>query len=210
MSINMTQAFKFETDCLESYSKMLKNIIPILFDRESGEYTKLHIKTGPIDSVYWDDGSSYGDYWDNMTRVLEKPDGTATFLDERTYSGAVVLKEAKRFSSLDEATMEATAESEKNNESKPTRVLIALLLDYKSEFEKGDIGCRSHKMMHVKAMNLVKSFDRSEVENKLGDGYDDGFMRSDGSIDVAYRMHWEPSGGRNKLLLSATHAYYGK
>lgn len=90
-------------------------------------------------------------------------------------------------------------------------VFIAELIDYKSERERdGDVYCLTKQELLEKAMERIKAFDRKNVNKLLGDGYDEFFNHFDGSTGVAYRLQWQPSCGWNRLLISATHAYYGK
>lgn len=73
MSINMTQAFEFETDDLDSMRKMLETIVPILFDKDSGIHTKIHLSDS--NQHLFNDGAKYEENengrWErkNPTRV---------------------------------------------------------------------------------------------------------------------------------------------
>lgn len=57
MPINMTQAFEFETDDLGSMRKMLEAIVPILFTKDEGKYTKIHLSRE--DKHLFRDGHEY-------------------------------------------------------------------------------------------------------------------------------------------------------
>jgi len=95
-------------------------------------------------------------------------------------------------------------------DNKPTRVFIASLADYAGNCKDEDIKFSSYADMLTYSLSLLKSFAKKELCDKLGDGYTSWFNPYDGSTGLCYRLHHEPIGGWNKIILSAIHAYYGK
>ena len=93
---------------------------------------------------------------------------------------------------------------------KPTRLWVTTLADYKEDIKEGDIALSSREQAVEMIMAKVRDSNPAELKKLAGDGYNDWFNEFDGSIGIGYRMHWEPSGGWDKLLISLIHAYYGK
>lgn len=95
-------------------------------------------------------------------------------------------------------------------QTRPTRVWVTTLADYKSGMKEGDVACSSPEVAVDMIMAKVRDFDPSKLREECGDGYNDWFNHFDGSIGVAYRMCRGPNGGWNELYISLAHAYYGK
>jgi hypothetical protein len=98
--------------------------------------------------------------------------------------------------------------------SKPTRVWVATLSDYASDIDKDEENpsdiFETNEEMVESVMERLITFDKNKLNEECGDGYLSCFNHFDGSIGTGYRVHWEPSGGWNKLYVSIVHAYYGK
>lgn len=203
MSINMTQAFEFETDDPKSFETMLQAIVPILFGK-NGSHTKLHLQGSP---EFWDDGREYEEAWNSCPRMYQEGDKVSLLKPSRIYGGAYLWEKVGEAPDLDAAAVQSMKHKK---EPAPTRVWITTLQDYAGDYGEGDTYCNGHKDMVVKAMELVKNANLKKLQEECGDGYNDGFNHNDGSISVGYRMQYEPNGGWNQLVLSLIHIYYGK
>jgi hypothetical protein len=199
MSINMTQAFEFETDDLKSFEKVLVSAISVMFHDKNDQYVQLHIDPTKGDD-YWHDGG-----YDNSVAVY-KNGNKFDVIKTQYIKNIQYAAKVDSFNTLDEAVKAA----EKTDRARPTRLFVAGLFDYRSSIRKDSIRCKSQKEMHEEAMKLVQNVDINKLNEACGDGYSDGFQNFDGSIDVGYRMHYEPQGGWNCLYLSLVHMYYGK
>lgn len=205
MSINMTQAFKFETDSLESFERMLHAAVRVMFRDKKTKHTQLFItsqKQGKLEG-------GHGDGWDNVPSVIDLNGQFHHLNNAAMYHGAPFMKLGQKFASKDEA---ASAAHAKYQEPKPTRMRVATLADYKPEMERDDLAipCNTYDRMVIEAVARMQKITMQDLVNALGDGCTSWFNNSDGSIGLAYRMHYGPMGGWNKLYLSVTHAYYGK
>jgi len=209
MPINMMQEFSFENDSVESVEKVLAAVVPVMF-KESGTYSELFIRTDSPPYT-WRDGKYGRDKrYRDQPRIMQTEEGACFIEPVKTYHGAPVVWKTKTFASLETAAKASCDAVKAKPDPKPSRVFIAMLADYKSDIEPKDIRCGSYQEMIEKASGLLRAFDRKRIKKELGDGYDSFFNHFDGSIGVAYRLHHEPMGGWNKLIISATHAYYGK
>jgi len=208
MSINMTQTFEFETDCLKSFEVMLKTIVPILF-KKNGKYTKLSIWGS--EPRFWNDGSSSERVWEEMPKVFPCAGVFALLSPDNTYGGATFLKAVATKMTADEAAAEAC--KQKGEKTPPTRFWVATLSDYYDDYkkERGDTYCSSRDDMVLRTMERVRATAEDDnFTDKMGDGYTEIFNCFDGSIGIGYRMHREPNCGWNRLFISLVHAYYGK
>jgi hypothetical protein len=208
MSINMTQDFSFETDCIKSFEKMLKTAVDIIFDKSSGNYTKFSI--WGKEPYHWRDGSSYDRVYEDVPSMLQTEDGIALIDAERIYGGATLMKITGHEPDLDSAAEKAM--SFRKEKSKPTRMWVATLSDYSGEFKKdrGDTYCNNREDMVWRAVEMMKAVTYQQMKDAIGDGYSYEFNRDDGHITIGYRMHVEPNCGWNNIFLSCVHAYYGK
>lgn len=82
---------------------------------------------------------------------------------------------------------------------------ICVLEDYRSDKTEGLI-CRSHTHMHNEIMKKLRNFDTDRIEGEIE--FDDPYW--DDGVGVAYRVHYEPNAGWNRLIVSVTYALYGK
>ena len=199
MSINMTQAFEFETDDIKSFEKVLASAIAVMFHDKNSEYVQLHVDPTQ-GGDYWQDGG-----YDNSVAVYKNGNKFDVIKTQYIKSVQYAAK-VDSFDTLDKA-VEAAG---KVDRARPTRLFVAALFDYKPSIRKDSIRCKSQKEMYEAAMKLVRAVDLNRLNEACGDGYHDGFQNFDGSIGVGYRMHYEPSGGWNCLYLSLVHMYYGK
>jgi len=214
MSINLTQKFCFETDSLDSFEKMLETISKIMF-HEPDKYINHHIQV--VEPSYWQDGKDYRNMWDNCQPILAEssnllynPGKEYHLLKfDGIFGGASFLKLEQSFFTRDEASKASMSHKKEPN---PTRLFVARLSDYSGDYNKegGDIHCRSIDNMINNSMKILRNFDTEKLFQKLGDGYNEGFNSDDGSVDVGYRMHQEPCGGWDYLVISLVHMYYGK
>lgn len=204
MSINLTQAFVFETDELESFAVILRAIIPVLFVGRDGLFVHLTEHYG------WGDGTDVGARLRATPRVLELGGEFALLKPSAFYAGVEFVKtERHRFDSAEKAVGIASARGAKEC-PKPTRVWVAMLSDYRKDVEEGDIECSTYQELTARAMDCVMAANPEELNKRCGDGYDYAFNEFDGDIKPGYRMHYRPNGGLNRLVLSLVHVYYGK
>jgi hypothetical protein len=211
MSINMTQAFVFETDDQGAAEKMLATVVPILF-RENGEYTKLHIERRKEGKADHRDETDYGEYWRAKAPLLDMGDHVLLAESGRMYHGAVFHVPGKKFKTRDEAAIHVNAEADKV-EKHAKWLWLATLADYRGDFKEGNEGCRSHGDMINSAFSILNGAVRQykpEFRRICGDGYNDWFNSDDGSVGVGYRLWYSPNGGWNKLNIGLCHMYYGK
>lgn len=207
MSINMTQDFAFETDELKSFRVVLKSIIPVLF-KKNGKYVQLHIDTSEKQNWGWRDGkyecgSNYKEhevvYYANQYHVIE---------DDTMYHGAKQHKVVSSHNDKDEACNKAVAFN-RQNEPKAFRKFICKLGDYKEEYKDktGITFCDNYEDMLADTIAIINNVNPEVFKKEF---FDASIRSFDGSLGIAYRMHYEPQGGWNKLLISMTWAYYGK
>jgi len=186
-------------------------MIPILFGKNS-QYTKLHIKTKQ--PYMWENGTyRLNKYEGGELRVLRKPGGASQLETAFLHGGVRTYKEIKQFDSLEEATGETAKENTKREtKPKPDKVFALRLCDYASDFKRkeGDKACRSYNDMLKKTMEELKKLTLDRLKSKLGDGYNEGFMHFDGSVDLGYRLEQIPNGGWRQLDISLVHLYVGK
>lgn len=230
MSINMTQAFAFETDSLESLKSALTTIVQVLFKNPDSRYHKPYIQLKEPD--FWRDGMDHGWEFEYRPSILDTTTLGATPDPEPRYAlvdvcgmfgGADQIKAVEgtqRYDDQDEAAAAAIAiGKEKGKKPRPTRFFIACLGDsaYQvSQRKEGNlILCSSLEQMVHKTIIQLKSVTESrsaldQFWQKCGDGYNSGFSSFDGSIGAGYRLHWEPNGGADLLYVSLVHMYYGK
>jgi hypothetical protein len=162
-------------------------------------------------SPLFPDGRDYRASWDSQPRILEEDGKFFELVPQHVFGGAGMDKKGQEFSSQTEA---ARYSCDQRKEPKPTRMWIATLADYKSEFDRlkkeERMFCRGYDDMVEKTMKVVRAVDPSVFYALFGDGYHYGFNRSDGSISHGYLMQWRPNGGWNLLHISMVHMYYGK
>ncbi len=211
MSINMTQAFKFETDDLESFEKMLRVIVEILYGgRKFGDHSKLHLQV-KNQHYGFPDGKDYHASRNEQPEMLAEGGKYFALKPQRVYGGAFFVTKDTSFTDKDKA---ARFSCSKWREPKATRMWIATFADYIEDFDhlKKDerIYCASVNDAVKQAMEVVRAVDPKVFFEKFGDGYHYAFNRFDGSIGHGYRMEWSPSGASDHLHLSMIHAYYGK
>lgn len=205
------QDFVFETDDLEHLEKVLATILPVFFPppKHSTKYTEYQIRTK---KDFWRDTSELSRH-DAGPFIWEDTIGKQTLFLEHsaTFGGAAELKEAARASGLDhknKAAKLAYNAHQKANVKKPNRKLIAVLQDYKQD--KPDYRFKSLDAMKDTTMELVQRVKPETFMEEFGDGYNDWFNGDDGSVEHGWRLHYEPIGGWNQLVVSMVHIYYGK
>jgi len=203
----MIQNFVYETGNLNDIEKVLRVLVPIAFS-ENGKYTQLHIKTK---MQYWNDGKDHNSYWQNQPKIMRlSTDESVMLKTDRTYSGVVVMEIAERFKTLDQAAKAACKEGEKFN-PKATRLFVLSLGDYCDDYDENkDIKCLSSDLMIRDSMRIAKEFDKNRLVEELGSGYTNWFNEDDGDVKPGWRLHHEPNGAWDRLVLSLVHIYYGK
>lgn len=194
------QNFKFETDSLEDFEKMLEVIVHCLFRHQNSEYTKLHLKAK--EPSHWDDGSEYK--WTDKA-ILQTGQRNCVIEPFATYAGAKQYKVTNEYITLEDAAKEASH----CDKLPPTRLWIATLSDSNCGFNK-DHYCGTKSQMINKAIHATKN-----VYGKRKNEFDalrepDWMTNGDGSIGTGFRMAVEWDCGAQVLALSLCHIYYGK
>lgn len=212
MSINMTQALKFETDDLRSFEQMLAVAVRVLF-KPNGRYVRQHIRVGDQPPCLFPDGRDYREEWLSQPEVLKDGDGKFYLLETQGVFGGAPMRR-KINVPYDDQNAAARASCSQRKEAKPTRMWICTLSDYEGDFRSAKknerIFCRGYDDMVKKTMNVVRAADPRAFVDQFGDGYHYGFNSDDGSVGHGYLMQWRPNGGWNVLYISMVHAYYGK
>ncbi len=201
MSINMTQAFEFETDDVESLIKMVNTIGSILFDG-----TKIIISKEADDFNFcFNDGKYDGR---NEYSVFRK----SVLVPDRTLLGVSVCEEVDCFHKQKEA-IEHASKLNRGLSKDPTRKFLMCIATNCSDYKGGKkyAGFKTgQKYIEDTVRELLNNFDHQAFYEECGDGYNGYFDGQDGDVGIGYRLNWSPSGAEDRLHLSLIHMYYGK
>lgn len=201
--LHLIQGFKFETDSLEDFSKMLDPIVHIMFRSQNSQYTKLHLRGKP--SYGWNDGSEYK--WSNKG-ILEQNGRHLTIEPCATFAGATEYKVSNSYSYKEDAAKEVSH----CDKLPPTRLWVATLADSIHDFnaKNDDVYCAGQTQMINKAMQAMALAERNKKEEFDALRVEDWMEDGDGSVNTGFRMHMDYDGGSEVLILSLCHIYYGK
>lgn len=206
MSINLTQEFVFETDEIESFSKMLEAIVSILFS-PNGKHSQLHLKTKQPFGL--DDGKEYYSWWRQQKPILTYQNKTMLLNADGCYHGAALYTVEQEFNNIDAAAAASEKDFKKIPLPKPMRMWVTTLSDYQ-ENKKVEKNCKNFEDLINLTVSKLKTVDEKKFYQECGDGFHQGFNRDDGSVKFGYRMQQRSVGGCNHLDISLVHVYYGK
>ena len=201
----MTQSFCFESDSLESLEKVLRTVFSVVYSKFDKFY-ECYLTTQ--EPEYWEDGSKSS--WDECPSIYQTGGKYLHLGGSYIYGGARILKKTAEFDTLDKAAEES---SKQFKHIDGNRMFLCGVSDYELSFEEKESFQTTDKAVDrvieicrnaSSKENIIKFFQ------KKGDGYTSWFNGDDGSVDIGWRVHWEPDGGFNKLYISMIHVYYGK
>lgn len=199
--IHLTQKFKFETDSLEDFERMLETIVHTLFRHQNSEYTKLHLRKK--EPSHWSDGSEY-EFSDKA--VIDVDNNIYTIEPTYMHHGAKRYQTVQKYKNLDAACKDA-CESKK---LPPTRLWVATLDDSACHFKKGeDLYCQSKSQMINRAVHAMQCAAKDKDKfNRMREP--EWMTHGDGSVGMGFRISCEYDSGSEVLNLSLCHIYYGK
>lgn len=202
MSINLTQAFVFETDDLKSLQAILSVVVRTLMP------TPRLALTEP-DHFWADDGRYNQEFIDSCYGYVNGD--SATLLEpSETFGGATFLS-ARNIGTKDDIAAEISARYKKDNPLIPKYSWIASLYPshYRPSFgrQKGFQAFPGYDKLITQVMEMAKAKDKAAFRFEYSAAEWDNF---DGSIGEGYRLYQSYDAGWSVLHLAMCHIYYGK